>query len=133
MKLPSILLTLILTLMLAHSSLADTAVAKVYVVKFHADWCGSCRVLGPVIAKARGKAGLDDTEALFVKLDLTNATSRNQSELMASALGLGDFYEENAGKTGFALLVDAESGEIKGRITKDMNANDVIGSIEQLL
>lgn len=131
----SLLLAVLLTIgnVLSFSTIADPQEAELYVVKFHADWCGSCRVLGPQIKKARGKAGLDDQAVLFIKLDLTDATTRNQAELMASAIGLGDYFEKNAGKTGFALLVDADSGEIKGRITKDMNAVDIIQSIESMI
>lgn len=106
---------------------------QLYVVKFHADWCGSCRKLGPEIIKARGKAGLDDEAVLFVTLDLTDATKRNQASLMASAIGLKEFYTKNAGKTGFALLVDPETGETKGRLTKDMSANDIIEKVSALL
>lgn len=122
-----------LNLLLSQATLANSADAKLYVVKFHADWCGSCRVLGPNIVKARGKAGLDDEAVLFVTLDLTDATKRNQAGLMASAIGLGDFYEQNAGKTGFALLIDADSGETKGRLTKDMDATKIIEAIQGLL
>jgi thiol:disulfide interchange protein len=123
-------LLLFISIFLSPFTLAEQPKAELYVVKFHADWCGSCKILGPQIKKARGKAGLDNSNVLFVKLDLTDATKRNQSALMASALGLAHFYEKNAGKTGFALLVDADNGEIKGRLTKDMNAEAIIQSIQ---
>ena len=109
---------------------AKSAEPELFIIKFHADWCGSCQLLGPKIEKARGKAGLDDSAALFIKLDLTDSTTRNQAAMMASALGLGKYFSDNAGKTGFAILVDPESKEIKGRITKDMSAETIIELIQ---
>ena len=131
----SILTSLMITMCMvfAHPVLADDTAPGIYVVEFHADWCGSCKVLGPEIDKARGKAGLDDSLALFVTLDLTDATKRHQSALLANALGLGEFFQQNAGKTGFAVLVDAKTGEVKGKLTKDMNANAIIESIQSFI
>jgi len=94
-------------------------------VLFYADWCGSCKVLDPAIEKARGKSDLDNNPILFVRLDLTNATTRHQSELMAQTLGMGDFYEKNAGKTGFMLLVDADTKEVISTLTKAVDANEI--------
>lgn len=115
-------------------AIAETEQPEVLGVLFYADWCGSCKVLDPAIQKARGKSDLDNAPVLFVRLDLTDATRRYQASLMASALGLGDFYEKNAGATGFMLLVDAETKEVISRLTKTMDAaaitNEVIAAIE---
>ena len=102
----------------------------IYAVAFHADWCGSCKILGPNITKARGKADLDNQNVLFVKLDLTNAATRHQSSLMASALGIDDFYKNNAGKTGFVLLIDAKTGETLAKLNKDMDATQIVATIK---
>ena len=48
-----------------------------YAITFHADWCGSCKALEPLMSKARGKADLDNENVLFITLDLTDATTRN--------------------------------------------------------
>lgn len=122
-----------LSLIFSHSAFSEAAKPELLVVKFHADWCDSCRVLGPTIDKARGKAGLDDMPVLFVTLDLTDATKRNQASLLASSIGLGSYFEKNAGKTGFAILVDADSGKVKGKLTKDMDANAMIKSIKSYI
>ena len=128
----SVSFALILMLM-APFSMADAQNPKVLGVLFYADWCGSCRILDPKIEKARGKADLDNQDILFVRLDLTDATSRHQAELLASKLGLGEVYSENAGKTGFMVLFDGSSGKPIARLTKDMDADQIITAIDSAL
>ena len=105
--------------------------ATLYAVSFHADWCGSCKTLGPQVIKARGKADLDNQNVLFVKLDLTDGAKRHQSGLMAEALGIGEFYKQNKGKTGFVLLVNSKTKETLGKLTKEHGANDIISMIKE--
>ena len=133
-KFLAILTMLFVSFMPIHQAQAEHAGhahTTVYAVAFHADWCGSCKLIKPNMVKARGKAGLDNKDVLFVTLDLTNDTTRHQSKLLAGALGLGDFYETNAGKTGFVLLVDGKSGKHLGKITKDMDAGVIITEISK--
>ena len=129
-----ILLPLILLLAgLSHNAQAQSAEPEVYVVKYYADWCGSCRVMDPVMEEAKEMANLDDSDALFVTLDLTDATTSKQAELLASSLGLGDYYAENAGKTGYMILVDTDTGEIEGTITADMTAEQMVAEVNRFL
>ena len=100
---------------------------------FYADWCGSCKILDPAIQKARGQSDLDNEPVLFVRLDLTDATKRYQAGLMANALGLSEFYDKNAGATGFLLLVDAESKEIIKRLTKTMDAKSITEEVRSAI
>ena len=113
-----------------HSNSLAEEVKTLYAISFHADWCGSCKILGPKVIKARGKSDLDNKNVLFVKLDLTDGTKRHQSGLMANALGIGEFYKQNAGKTGFILLVNSSNGETVGKLTKDMDSNAIADKIE---
>lgn len=132
MKKILLMLGLVATFILPTSVNAETKSANsLYAVAFHADWCGSCQTLGANVVKARGKADLDNKDVLFVKLDLTNAATRHQSSLMASALGLGEFYKTNAGKTGFVLLVNAKNGEVVGKLTKDHDAGAIVTTINE--
>ncbi len=117
---------LILTSQLTQASNSQP---EIFSVLFYADWCGSCKVLDPAIEKARGKSDLDNAPVLFVRLDLTDATKRNQSRLMAHALGLSEFYEKNAGKTGFMLLVDAETKTLISTLTKESDAKAITTQI----
>ena len=122
-------LGLLMTFLMPIQAQAEMGKPALYAISFHADWCGSCKMIGPQMIKARGKADLDNKDILFVKLDLTDGAKRHQSGLMAQALGIGDFYKDNNGKTGFVLLVDAKSGEMVGKITKEHDANAIISTL----
>ncbi|MEM8963475.1 MAG: thioredoxin family protein [Acidobacteriota bacterium] len=111
-----------LALLILPTTLATAASApaqpEIMAVKFHADWCGSCKKMGTVFEDLRNK--YDGESVLFVTLDLTNATTRGQAEYLASALGFGDVYAANAG-TGFILLLDGESKKQVAKLTADQN------------
>ncbi|MEO1083660.1 MAG: thioredoxin domain-containing protein [Acidobacteriota bacterium] len=113
--------TLVLALLMPAAFVgASTAPAApdVVAVKFHADWCGSCKRMGTVFEDLRNK--YDGKSVLFVELDLTNGTTKSQAEFMASALGFGDVYASNQG-TGFILLLDGKSRQQLAKLTADQN------------
>ena len=83
---------------------------------FHADWCGSCKVMDPNIKEAREALG--DAPVLFVVLDHTNDATRAQAKMMAEALGYGEIYQERGGRTGAMLLVNTESGKVIETVTR---------------
>jgi len=104
---------------------------KVMVVAMHADWCGKCKVLGPKlmndVAPATGHDG-----ALFVKVDQTSKDSA-QAEYLMAALGLGDLWGEHGGKTGYALLVDAQSKRVISTLRADQSAEAMTDEIESAI
>ena len=85
--------------------------AEIVIVAMHADWCGTCRVLGPELEEAVARLG--DQPITVVKADLTD---RDNPEGKATlfALGLDDLYRRNDGKTGVLYLVDADTGTVVG-------------------
>ncbi|MEM1182291.1 MAG: thioredoxin domain-containing protein [Acidobacteriota bacterium] len=113
----TLVLALLLPAAFVHASTAPAA-PEVLAVKFHADWCGSCKRMGPVFEDLRNK--YDGKSVLFVELDLTNGTTKAQAEFMASALGFGDVYAQNQG-TGFILLLDGTSRQKLAKLTADQN------------
>ncbi len=125
--------TLVLLFSLPSFAGSDKGKPKLLAVLFYADWCGSCKALDPKIVKARGKADLDNQDVLFVRLDLTDAASRHQSALLADQLGIGSYYRENAGKTGFLLLADPKSGKPLKRILKDQSDAEIASLIKGYL
>ena len=100
---------------------------RLIAVKFHGDWCGSCKKMGPVFSDLQNK--LDGSPVLFVELDLTNNTTKHQAQMMAAALGLTKTYLENPG-TGFILLIDAASKKVTARLTADMTFKEMSAVIQ---
>jgi len=98
----------------APSRGASPEAPQMLVVKFHADWCGSCKAMGPVYEDMTNK--FDKDSALFVKLDFTNASTSKQAEYNAAALGLNSAWEQYGNTTGFILLIDANSKKILDKL-----------------
>ncbi len=116
----------------SHSAEEGSSDVKpaVYGVLMYADWCGSCKALDPKISQAREEANLDQQDILFVRWDLTDEVTSHQAKMMAAVLGLSDLYEANAGKTGFMLLVDADSGEKLAQLTTKHEAAEIATKIQ---
>ncbi len=123
-----------LALILAGLSTAtmakDADKPEVLAVMFYADWCGSCKILDPEVTKARGKADLDNQPVVFVRLDLTDSTTRHQAGLLANSLGLEEVYSDYGHATGFMLLIDADSKAVLGTLKKTMDADVIADQIQ---
>lgn len=118
--------------LVSHGDESSTAAKPaVYGVLFYADWCGSCKALDPKVAEARKEAKLDNQDILFVTLNLTDETTKHQAAMMAAVLGISDLYDSNAGKTGFMLLLNAETGEKLAQLTMKMGVGDITARIQE--
>jgi len=107
-------------------SLSAWAAPELMAIKFHADWCGSCKTLAPVVAELKNK--LDKYPVLFVEFDKTNASTTHHSDLLASALGLDELYAENTG-TGYILLVDTDTKKPVAKFTKTQGTSEISKAI----
>lgn len=93
---------------------ADTAtsaakdVSKPFVVKIHADWCGTCRMLEPTLAALDEKMG---ASARVVVLDVTNRKTYAAATIEAKRLGIESFFEQYKSKTGIVGVLDGSTRE----------------------
>jgi len=94
-------------------------VPEIIAVKFHADWCGYCKAMGPIFEELQAK--YDQEPVLYIEFDQTREFGRKQSAYMANALGLDSMWAENGGKTGFVLLIDATTKEVLQRLSHERN------------
>lgn len=113
------------------SPLAAAQAPALVVAKFHADWCGACRAMGDVATDLANKH--DGQPVLFVTFDLTNATTRHQSEMRAAALGLGTLFDANRDKTGFLVLIDTASRTEVARLTREQSLKDMSAALLKAL
>ncbi|WP_298514443.1 co-chaperone YbbN [uncultured Kordia sp.] len=103
---------------------------KLVIVKFHADWCGSCKAMGTALEDLTNK--FDGEAALFVELDFTNNTKKHQSLLLASAMGIDNIVANN-NATGFFLVIDSKTKEIKAKLTKKQTTKEMAQQISSFL
>ena len=86
--------------------------------------------MGAIFTDLQNK--FDGKPVLFVTLDFTNRTTHYQSELLASALGMGETYKGNQG-TGFVLLLDGQTRDISARLTSKQTMKEMSAALNQLL
>ena len=73
------------------------------------------------------------SNVLVTKLDLTDDYTRAQSLLLAGWLGIRDVVAANWGKTGFMLLIDVDSKEVVGKVTKKHTEDEIKDAIKKAL
>lgn len=81
---------------------------KPYVVKIHADWCGSCKALKSVWQRI--ETDLRD-QATIVTLDVSDRVAYRESEATAERLGIREFFQEYRSRTGTVAVLDCKSHE----------------------
>ena len=136
------LTTIILTLSLLGISLTTFAQQqqapkqkveppKVLAILFYADWCSSCKELEPKLNKV--KRDFEGKPILFTRFDLTDEFTNDQAARYAALLGLENYYTDNAGKTGYMLLIDSQSKKVLGRINRQNSSEEMKAALTSAL
>ncbi|MEM7364904.1 MAG: thioredoxin family protein [Pseudomonadota bacterium] len=116
---------------LSLSAIADDESPQLIAIKFHADWCGSCKRMGNTFEELQQKH--DTLPVLYLVLDHTRRYDRDQSAFHMQTLGLENIWDEYGGKTGFVLLVDPQSSEVVARLTHEHTLKDMGKAISGLV
>lgn len=88
----------------SNTPAADTP----FIVKIHADWCGTCTRMDPTFDELDAKLG---GKARIVVLDVTDQESVARSTLEADRLGLRTFFDRYKSQTGTVGVLDGTTRE----------------------
>lgn len=91
----------------AVSAAADAS--KPFLVKIHADWCGTCTRMNPTFEALEEKVG---SESRIVVLDVTDKTTTAAARAEAERLGVVGFFEEYKSKTGSVGVLRGDDREV---------------------
>ena len=107
----------------AQSSSETSSDLKVIGVLMHADWCPDCKLLAPKMEQVQ--RGFSDQGILFMEFDMTDDYALSQSQKFAKLLGLSDLFKAYAGRTGYVVLLNAQTHEILGTLRFDHSEEEL--------
>jgi thiol-disulfide isomerase/thioredoxin len=99
----------------AVSAVEVATSGKPFVIKMHAKWCHKCLLQKGVWSEV--EEAYSGRVHLLV-MDFTDADSTRATEGEARRLGLGSFFDEHAGATGFVVVLNGKrevAAEVGGR------------------
>ncbi len=108
----------------------ETAV-DIIAVQFYAEWCKPSQVVARHVKALQETA--KDKSVLFVRLDLTDDTRREQSHLLMASLGYQDIWDTQRGRTGELLLIDTHAMRSISKLDQDDNAEQMIVALTRAL
>jgi len=104
----------------------DAGLPNLVAVKVHAEWCRRSPVVAPIFKDFTDKYG--NEPVLFVDLDITDTTTRQQARYLASDLGIEWVFDQPF-ESGMIKLLDRERGTVVATLT----ATDEVPQMDGLL
>lgn len=101
---------------------------KIYVVNLYADWCPVCKKMEVPYNEAI--SAFKNDEVVFITFDFSNDDTILKSEELAEELGLTKIYKDNYRKTGYALIVDKNNKQRRGKLVHTMSADEMVKKIQ---
>ncbi|MEO0949084.1 MAG: thioredoxin domain-containing protein [Cyanobacteria bacterium J06641_5] len=101
--------------------LADSLQGKPVVVDVFATWCAGCKNIEGTLSQLREDYG---DKVNFVVLDVSDKAKVDETEALASELGLSDFLAEKKSKTSTVAIVDPATGDILAIYKNNPNIED---------
>ena len=92
--------------------------SKPFVVKIHADWCGTCTRLNGPLEALHQQVG---DGARIVVLDVTDRKAVAASTAEADRLGIRGFFDQYKGRTGTVGVLDGSTRETVAVLKGEMD------------
>lgn len=119
------------TTILANETEGEITDPKILAVTMHGDWCGKCKIMDPKLNSI--KKEFKDTGILFTLLDMTDEFTKSQAQMQAALMGLQDLFQLHEGKTGYTVIIDAETGKELDRITHDLSEEEMRNKLKAFI
>lgn len=126
----ALVLTTCLTATILPSQAQIQQVPVMYVVMFHADWCGPCKIVEPNLKRALNE--LRDPSIEHVVIDITHPHTSERSAHIAFDRNIVTQYNQWMGVTGFAAIIDADTKNTLGCVNLTYNAESMAMHIRNL-
>ncbi len=107
------------------------SVADIIAVQFYAEWCKPSQIVARRVKALQEDAV--DKSVLFVRLDLTDDTRREQAQLLMASLGYGHIWDTQRGRTGELLLIDTHAMRPLSTLDQDDDTAQMIVALTQAL
>ena len=109
---------------------ASLLTPKLVAVKIRADWCARTPDVAPIFDDLTTKYG--NQPILFVTLDITDETGRQQARHMAANLGISSVYDDPF-ESGMVKLIDRQDGQVLAVLTGEEHRPKMEGVLAQAL
>lgn len=97
---------------------------------FRSAWCGQCRILDPRIEDVRREFAGEPIG--WVEFDFTLGARRGLRQ-RAEAEGIAEIYDRLAGRSGFLVLMDRQSGQVIEIVTARYGRPQIRDALERAL